>query len=340
MTKWVKKLKAKLKTARKHHLISKYREFDSYEPDIVIHKASDTFIEQKLPSEPPEGINYHFCATGYLTRNRNSDYCVIYTEWRNINNYCHCTLSELPLIYLALSSNAKYIVIPDALLNLKQPFQVRWWEVLNQEFHDKNIIRLSKFNKGVKGVIPVNHDTSSSKKMIGKCEYDKYHHSRATPYCLAIYSTLKERLLINYFKKFSRIYINRKTRRLKNEEQVQKYLTNRDFQVLKLEEYSLDQQVTLFSHAELIVGFHGAGLANLVFSNEKTCVVEIVDSDCVYPCYKDGVVIPGRKATRTYFHMISHMKNINYHCIESKDYFLSIDLLDKKMFELGIHLSL
>ena len=150
---------------KRNLLISKYREFDSYEPDIIKHEAESIYIKQKLPSEPPQGITYHFCATGYFTKNRNSNYCIIFTEWKNINNYCHWTFVELPLIYLA-------------------------------------------------------------------------------------------------------------------------------------------------------------------------SVLEIVDKDCVYPSHKDGLIIPGKKATRTYFHMVSHMKNLNYACIESDNYYLSIDKLKNKIIDM------
>ena len=319
---------------KRNLLISKYREFDSYEPDIIKHKAESIYIKQKLPSEPPQGITYHFCATGYFTKNRNSDYCIIFTEWKNINNYCHWTFVELPLIYLALDSNSQYVVIPDVLLNINRPFQIRWWEILNRKFADKDIIALSRFDKKVNGIIPVNHDTSTSQKKIGKCDYKHYHHARATPYCIDLYSRLRNEFLVVNTSRIPNFYINRKTRRLKNEMQVQEFLINSGFQILNLEDYNLDEQVMLFSSAKFIIGFHGAGLSNLVFSTENTSVIEIVDKDCVYPSYKDGLVKPGRKATRTYFHMVSHMKSLNYACLESDNYYLSIDKLKDKIVEM------
>jgi capsular polysaccharide biosynthesis protein len=91
----------------------------------------------------------------------------------------------------------------------------------------------------------------------------------------------------------------------------------------------LDDQVRLFSNAAEIIGFHGAGLANLVFCNDDVKVIEIVDRDCVYPSYIDGLVIAGEKATRTYFHMVAHMKNLFYQAFESENYYLDIRKLEQ-----------
>ena len=216
----LRKLIKKIKLSQRDRAITKYREFEYYEPDIKMHEAKSLFIDRELPSEPPSGVTYHFCASGYFAKDRNLDYCVIYTEWRNVNNYCHWTFSELPLIYLALESISKNIVIPDNLLNAKEPYQIRWWKILYNEFAHKKIIPLSKLSRHVNGIVPVNHDTSSSNKMIGKCEYKHYHHGRPTPYCIDLYSKLRSRFSINENLNVPYFYINRRNRRLKNETEV------------------------------------------------------------------------------------------------------------------------
>ena len=84
----------------------------------------------------------------------------------------------------------------------------------------------------------------------------------------------------------------------------------------------------------MIIGFHGSGLANLVFATPGVSVIEIVD-DCIYPSYKDGLIIPGRKATRTYFHMVSAMKGLRYDCISSDNYFLNLEQMGQKIEKLN-----
>lgn len=308
--------------------IAQYREFANYTVDETVVEAQNVHIPKMLPSEPPEGVDYIFGATGYFTKNRNPDYCTIPTEWRNVNNYCHWTLTEIPLIVLALENTATNVVFADRLLNVELPFQKRWWEILKGVFPDKNILPLSTNQNKLDGILPINQDTSVARHLIGKCEYTWYHRSRATPYTLQMMERLKP-----YFKpdqnfEGKKIYINRRNkRRLVNEEEVQEVLKENGFNIINLEDLSLDNQVALFNQAVFIMGFHGAGLCNLVFSHGNQKVVEIVDEDCVYPSYKDGLVIPGHKATRTHFHMIAHMKGLNYSVLESEEYLLNLEKL-------------
>jgi hypothetical protein len=63
--------------------------------------------------------------------------CAIPTKWRNVDNYCHWTFTELPLIYLPFSGAATNIVLPDALLNAKLTFQIRWYEVIKKYSPEK-----------------------------------------------------------------------------------------------------------------------------------------------------------------------------------------------------------
>jgi capsular polysaccharide biosynthesis protein len=310
----------------------RYRELDSYSVDCTRTQASDVFIEKKLLSEPPEGITYSFGPTGYLTRDRNQDYCVIYSPWRNVNNYCHWTFCEVPLIHLALESQAPNIVVADALLTASLPFQARWLKVLNQRFPQKKVSLLSKLSIKQEGMIPLNHDTSSNTtRLIGKCAYRHYHHARATPYCLEVMEQLRDTFARNELPSHPYIYINRRQRVLRNEAQVQEFLKSRGFTVLSLEDYSLDDQVQFFSRARMIIGFHGAGLSNLVFAQQPAAVLEFVDEDCVYPSYRDGLVIPGQKATRNYFHMVAAMKGLRYESIASNNYELDLAALEEKL---------
>lgn len=310
-------------------LIKKYREFDSYSLDVEVYPKTKIHIPKKLPSEPEEGFTYTFEQTGYIG-NINSAHCVIPCSWRNVHNYCHWTFSEVPVLHLAFSSPADTILLPSSLLeeNLPLSFEVRWLEVLKKRYPGKNLAPLSK-QTYENILIPVNHDTSSSETPVGKCAYKHYHHSRATPYAVQLVDEIKS--CFDQFRDLNskRFYINRTSRRLQNEDEVQSYLKFQGYVILNLEELTLDDQVHLFTHAEVIIGFHGAGLANLVFCNTsgKTKVLEIVDRDCVHPSYIDGVIIPGVRATRTYFHMLAHLKKLNYEVIESDAYVLDIGKL-------------
>ena len=310
-------------------LIETYREFDSYKVDVEVYPKTKIHIPKKLPSEPEDGITYTFEQTGYMG-DIGSAHCVIPCSWKNVHNYCHWSFSELPVLHLAFSSPAETILLPASLLETSLPlaFEQRWLEVLKARYPGKTLEPLSK-QTYTDILIPVNHDTSSSNVPVGKCAYKHYHHSRATPYTIQMVDEMK--MHFDRFKdlRAKRFYINRTSRRLQNEEEVQSYLKSQGYVILNLEDLTLDDQVHLFMNAEAIIGFHGAGLANLLFcnTNSKTKVLEIVDRDCVHPSYLDGVVVPGVKATRTYFHMLAHMKNLAYEVVESDAYVLDMQKL-------------
>src|SRR4051812_22504694 len=246
-------------------LIQTYREFDTYQLDIEVYPKTKIHIPKKLPSEPEDGFTYTFEQSGYMG-DINSTVCVVPSPWRNVANYCHWNFTELPVLHLAFSSPATTILLPQVLQEASLPFQLRWLDILKKKFPDKTIETVLK-QKYSNVLIPINHDTSSSEVPVGKCAYKHYHHSRATPYTIQLFDEMK--VYFDDFKdlQIKRFYINRTSRRLKNEEEVQSYLKSAGYAIVNLEDLTLDDQVHLFMHAEEIIGFHGAGLANLLFCN-------------------------------------------------------------------------
>jgi len=75
-----------------------------------------------------------------------------------------------------------------------------------------------------------------------------------------------------------RIYISRSkasVRRIANEEAFVEILKQQGFVVVTLEDLSVHEQADLFHQAKIVIGPHGSGFANLIFSNPETCVIEI-----------------------------------------------------------------
>jgi hypothetical protein len=62
-----------------------------------------------------------------------------------------------------------------------------------------------------------------------------------------------------------------------NENAVRTWLEERGFQVVRPGEHSLADEIALFSRASVIVGMHGAGLANILFAPQAR-LVELVGS--------------------------------------------------------------
>lgn len=86
-----------------------------------------------------------------------------------------------------------------------------------------------------------------------------------------------------------RVYISRRktgTRTLANEVELERFLHAQGFETHYMEEYPLAEQARRIHEAEIVVGTHGAGLANLIFARPGTRVIEIVPAQRFnYACY-------------------------------------------------------
>jgi hypothetical protein len=82
-----------------------------------------------------------------------------------------------------------------------------------------------------------------------------------------------------------RIYISRKltsARRVTNDDAVVETLRDFGFQPVCLEQEPLSEQVRIFREADVIIGPHGAGLANIVFSRSGTTLIEFLQESATY----------------------------------------------------------
>lgn len=85
-----------------------------------------------------------------------------------------------------------------------------------------------------------------------------------------------------------RIFVTRaatRVRQLVRESEIWSRLESRGFERLFLEKMSWDEQIAAFSAAEVVVAPHGAGLANLVFCQPGTRVIELFDRRYLHWCY-------------------------------------------------------
>jgi len=90
-------------------------------------------------------------------------------------------------------------------------------------------------------------------------------------------------------KTVTKIYISRRLSRrsLKNEEKIEEILSMSGFQILQLEYIHFIDQIQIFKNAEIVIGAHGAGLANIVFCSKGTRIIEFYRQDYFNPCYED-----------------------------------------------------
>ena len=70
--------------------------------------------------------------------------------------------------------------------------------------------------------------------------------------------------------------------KLLNENELLAKLQKYEFECVTLEKLGLFEQIKLFANAECIIGMHGSGLANMIFSLPDAKVIEVVARD--FPC--------------------------------------------------------
>lgn len=120
---------------------------------------------------------------------------------------------------------------------------------------------------------------------------------------------LSEEVLSKYNKlgeKNKRIFISRKNNNLRdiiNEKEFLTEIRHFGFESYCLENLEPSEQKEIFSKAEIIIGVHGAGLTNIIFSNKPT-VIEIH---------------PKSKINPPYF-FLCKAKNIKYHYFIAEEY--------------------
>jgi capsular polysaccharide biosynthesis protein len=93
-----------------------------------------------------------------------------------------------------------------------------------------------------------------------------------------------------------KLYITRENatrRRVLNEDALWAELEARGFVKLRLEDLPWLVQVAAFAAAKVVVGPHGAGMANIVFCRAGTRVVEFFDNAYVNPCFGRFATVAG-----------------------------------------------
>jgi capsular polysaccharide biosynthesis protein len=86
-----------------------------------------------------------------------------------------------------------------------------------------------------------------------------------------------------------RLFISRSdsaVRRLVNEAQVIESLRPHGFEACILSGMPFEEQINLFAAADMVIGMHGAGLANVGFMRKGAAVIEILSPSRLWPTYR------------------------------------------------------
>lgn len=100
--------------------------------------------------------------------------------------------------------------------------------------------------------------------------------------------------------KGERIYISRsdsKRRRIVNEHHMLPILEKHGFSVIRPGRLSLEEQMAAFAEAKIIIAPHGAELANLVYCQPNTRIVEIFSPYYLNPCFRELAALAGLRHT-------------------------------------------
>lgn len=155
--------------------------------------------------------------------------------------------------------------------------------------------KLNRFQKETFKVLKLNPNKIINSKIYKHCLIENLFFCTHPNYLKGTISTahsnipkwivdyLRKKFLTSNIKKnlkYKKIYIDRSDSsynhcKLINDEEIKKYLKNKGFKILKLSKLNFKQQVSIFKNCEIVIGPHGAGMANLIFCKKKTKVLEI-----------------------------------------------------------------
>ena len=60
-----------------------------------------------------------------------------------------------------------------------------------------------------------------------------------------------------------------------NEDELKSFLKEKGFEFIRLSDLSFREEIKIFNNAETVIGLQGAGLTNLIWSNDKTKIIEL-----------------------------------------------------------------
>jgi len=189
------------------------------------------------------------------------------------NNYYHWMVDSLPRIHLIKS------LFPE---NNKRKYYIPEYT----QDYQKETLRIQGIDEA--DVI----SSENSKYISTKCCYATSHPNPKNNVPKWIISFLRKSFLKNMSKKQNkRIYISRddsvNKRNIVNEKELKNRLKKLGFKSYKLSNLDIREQANLFNQARVVVGVHGAGLTNLVFSQANTRVIEILSDNYSPQMYKN-----------------------------------------------------
>ena len=215
------------------------------------------------------------------------------------NNYFHWFFDVLPRLGIFEKNlslkNIDYLLCPN--LNL---WQIKSLELLG--FNKKQLLSSVKYRH-------VSSNTIYTTSHPWNFNLDIINDIENIPEWISVW--LKNKFLDKKSKKIfsKRIYIDRSDsdsnvkehRSIINEKEIIEYLKKEKFELIQLSKLDLEDEIKIFNDAEIVVGLQGAGFTNLVWSNNKTKIIELRS-----------------KYTNKLYQNLAKQNKINFNFIESE----------------------
>jgi hypothetical protein len=127
----------------------------------------------------------------------------------------------------------------------------------------------------------------------------------------------------------SKIYVSRQKatkRKIINSDELDETLEKYGIVTIYAENLTLEEQISIFSNAQLVISPHGAGLSNIIFMKSKTIVIEINNAD--------------HKQSVPHYMVIAHCCSLDYYYFDAEmingDFEVNTARLNRLLSEISI----
>ena len=240
---------------------------------------SDTLVVERLVDVPLEYCDY---SAGFI-RMHNANYALIRLNRKIIKfkkifflggngcfNYYHWVMEIAPkILFLSNQVLDEYpvdCIVCDASVENIESYRKILNIILKAAKIDLPIVFVNKyqevFAEEVLYINNLNNVVFNNQNKLSSLEYSHFSVSFLTNIRNVLIKS------VNPVKSlYSKIFLARKLGQLRqyNQDEVLSYFKTQGFQPVYLEEYSFDEQIALFKHADFIVGPSGAAWTNLIF---------------------------------------------------------------------------
>lgn len=228
-------------------------------------------IEETISYRHRSSIGLKNILSSYLFKKKmkvNQPAISIMNGW--LDSFYHFTLESLIKLYVLREHIDSSTVVFHKNKDLKQ-FHKEWIEILNL----KNVTFIDD-NEIVETPLAISCTFTSR---------DLNHHNIVVP---EFRNWILSRVENDNVQKYKKIFIGRKNarhRNILNLEEVRRFLEEKDFVYLEMENFNLKQQINIFRNADKIIALHGAALTHLCFAKPTANVIDLIHEDFNQLCF-------------------------------------------------------